>query len=512
MKQREHQTLLNQAVQNRNSVTKELFDFEGEGQKIFTERAGKRSRMKELLNQQKSSIESFRASTRNLELSKKNLRRMSTALERTEAQIKVLKDEKGTEIRSKLSPTEQEELEKIMEDISDVTNVLGKAKKSRLMAESEKSMIEDRLNTYLLKKKDDLSTKLTDMRAASNLGDQLEAVTAEREEAKEMLDEAKAKYAKLEKALDDAESNFRKLDEQINKDKEKLVYLEREFQEASKSNESRKSSQNTLQERISEADVQIKELGALPEKKIIAMYMEMSKSQLMKKLSITNGKLKKFTNVNKKALDEYQNFTDQKAKLIDRKKSQDDGKRAIEKLIDHLDAKKVDAIDRTFKSVEKQFKDVFKEIVPTGEANFEMIKNPKFEPKTDGSEKYQGVNLRVTFDSAKSPIQTNTLLSGGQQTCVALALILAIQRADPSPFYLFDEIDAALDQRYRTNIANVIKTQSQNTQFICTTFRPEMLEVCTRFFGVTYKNKVSHVRMVSKEDAGAIIREDEQQI
>merc|ERR1719204_187765 len=226
MKQREHQTLLNQAVQNRNSVTKELFDFEGEGQKIFTERAGKRSRMKELLNQQKSSIESYRASTRNLELSKKNLRRMSTALERTEAQIKVLKDEKGTEIRSKLSPTEQEELEKIMEDISDVTNVLGKAKKSRLMAESEKSMIEDRLNTYLLKKKDDLSTKLTDMRAASNLGDQLEAVTAEREEAKEMLDEAKAKYAKLEKALDDAESNFRKLDEQINKDKEKLVYLE----------------------------------------------------------------------------------------------------------------------------------------------------------------------------------------------------------------------------------------------------------------------------------------------
>merc|ERR1719204_1953996 len=141
MKQREHQTLLNQAVQNRNSVTKELFDFEGEGQKIFTERAGKRSRMKELLNQQKSSIESYRASTRNLELSKKNLRRMATTLERTEVQIKVLKDEKGTEIRSKLSSQEQEELE---------------------------------------------------------------TVKAEREEAKETLDDAKAKYAKLEKALDDA--------------------------------------------------------------------------------------------------------------------------------------------------------------------------------------------------------------------------------------------------------------------------------------------------------------------
>jgi len=510
-KQREHQHLLDQAMRERSGVTKELFDFEGEGQKIFTERAGKRSRMRELLNQKKSANESIRASSRNLELAKKSLRQMVMTLERTEAQIKVLTDEKKTKIRSKLSTLEQKELAKLMEEICTVSEALGDAKKSRLSAESEKSLVVDRLNTYLLKKRDDLSTKLTDMRAASNLADNLEAATSEGQEAKEQLDDTKAKYAKLEKALDAAETKFRKLDELIIKDKESLVYLEREFQEASKSSESLKSNQNTLRERVVEAEAHIKELGALPEKNIIAAFKEMNKSQLMKKLSMANGKLKKFNNVNKKALDEYQNFTHQKAKLIDRKKSQDDGKRAIEKLIEHLDAKKADAIDRTYKSVEKQFKHVFQEIVPTGEAFFEMIKNPKFEPKIDGSEKYQGVNLRVTFDKAKFPIQTNTLLSGGQQTCVALALILAIQRADPSPFYLFDEIDAALDQRYRTNIANVIKAQSQDTQFVCTTFRPEMLEVCTRFFGVTYKNKVSHVRMVSKEDAVNIIREDEQQ-
>jgi hypothetical protein len=40
-------------------------------------------------------------------------------------------------------------------------------------------------------------------------------------------------------------------------------------------------------------------------------------------------------------------------------------------------------------------------------------------------------------------------LSGGQKTLVALALIFAIQRCDPAPFYLFDEIDAALDPQYR---------------------------------------------------------------
>ena len=40
-------------------------------------------------------------------------------------------------------------------------------------------------------------------------------------------------------------------------------------------------------------------------------------------------------------------------------------------------------------------------------------------------------------------------LSGGQKTLVALAFILAIQRCDPAPFYLFDEVDAALDADYR---------------------------------------------------------------
>jgi structural maintenance of chromosome 3 (chondroitin sulfate proteoglycan 6) len=46
-------------------------------------------------------------------------------------------------------------------------------------------------------------------------------------------------------------------------------------------------------------------------------------------------------------------------------------------------------------------------------------------------------------------------LSGGQETVVALALIFAIQRCDPAPFYLFDEIDAALDPQYRTAVASI---------------------------------------------------------
>lgn len=46
-------------------------------------------------------------------------------------------------------------------------------------------------------------------------------------------------------------------------------------------------------------------------------------------------------------------------------------------------------------------------------------------------------------------------LSGGQKTVVSLALIFAVQKCDPAPFYLFDEIDAALDTEYRTAVGSI---------------------------------------------------------
>ena len=52
-------------------------------------------------------------------------------------------------------------------------------------------------------------------------------------------------------------------------------------------------------------------------------------------------------------------------------------------------------------------------------------------------------------------------LSGGQKSVVALTLILALQQCDPAPFYLFDEVDAALDVEYRRALANLIATQAK---------------------------------------------------
>ena len=130
---------------------------------------------------------------------------------------------------------------------------------------------------------------------------------------------------------------------------------------------------------------------------------------------------------------------------------------------------------------------------------------------TSFSEKYSGVKIKVSFGQGETMQMKQ--LSGGQKTVVAVALIFAIQRCDPMPFYLFDEIDAALDPQYRTAVAHMIKSQAVGkTQFICTTFRPEIVKEATCIQGVSHSHKVSTVQKVNLEEALNFVGDDTQQV
>jgi ABC-type polar amino acid transport system ATPase subunit len=85
--------------------------------------------------------------------------------------------------------------------------------------------------------------------------------------------------------------------------------------------------------------------------------------------------------------------------------------------------------------------------------------------------------VRIAFTRGSETMSLKQL-SGGQKTLVALALIFAIQRCDPAPFYLFDEIDAALDPQYRTAVAKLLRKQANDERnpamFLVTTFHPQV--------------------------------------
>jgi structural maintenance of chromosome 3 (chondroitin sulfate proteoglycan 6) len=68
---------------------------------------------------------------------------------------------------------------------------------------------------------------------------------------------------------------------------------------------------------------------------------------------------------------------------------------------------------------------------------------------------------------------------------------------------IFDEVDANLDAQYRTAVAGLLDSISKDagTQFICTTFRPEIVHIADKCYGVTFRNKTSYIDCVPTDDA-----------
>ena len=84
-------------------------------------------------------------------------------------------------------------------------------------------------------------------------------------------------------------------------------------------------------------------------------------------------------------------------------------------------------------------------------------------------------------------------LSGGEQTLVALSLIFAIQELKPYYFYIFDEIDAALDKRNSERLAGLLKKYMQKGQYIVISHNDEVIANSTNLYGVSMSEGVSKI-------------------
>ncbi|MEG1743561.1 MAG: hypothetical protein RR246_05280, partial [Clostridia bacterium] len=86
-------------------------------------------------------------------------------------------------------------------------------------------------------------------------------------------------------------------------------------------------------------------------------------------------------------------------------------------------------------------------------------------------------------------IKSISLLSGGEQSFAAIALYLALQKINPAPFCIFDEIESALDDVNLIRFVDYVKTQCEHTQYIMITHRRGTMERADTLYGVTMHEK-----------------------
>lgn len=449
----------------------------------------------------------------------------NAVLAKTRAEIAVdqerivtLKQEKGTTLDSQLDDDSRLELTNLTEEIAELQPQIVKIGQEQAEMVRHKGRIERQLSLNL-EKQEKKQQRVLEEFAMADHQQQLEAKQDELATMKATIEETTAQHTLLEETL---QTKIREAQE-ISTSLDEAKAEERRRMSTDADNDKRL--EKILNKRAIHLEKQeelvrrIRDLGALP--KDFARYSSISLKSLYKQLAGVNKKLKdpKYRQVNKKALDQYVSFSEQRDALVSRKGDQDSADQAILDLVQVLDGQKDEAIERTFKQVSMYFSQVFSELVPGGRGTLVMQKRDLIdtpEEDSEGSddddgvatvsrhgriEQYVGVAVRVTFTGKSDETHLLQQLSGGQRTIVALALIFAIQRCDPAPFYLFDEIDAALDAAHRTAVADMIYKLKENAQFIVTTFRPEMLQKADRFYGVTFKNKVSKIATVTQEHA-----------
>ncbi|KAL5126582.1 Structural maintenance of chromosomes protein 3 [Glycine soja] len=440
-------------------------------------------------------------------------------IEQLNASIAMKNAEMGTELIDHLTPEEKKLLSDLNPEIKDLKEKLVACKTDRIETEARRAELDTNLTTNLRRRKQELEAVISSVDADSLVAD-AESKQQELSDAKILVDDATGQLRSVTESINDRTRQIKKIKDELNKLKSLEDEYERKLQEDAKELEQLQSKKNTYAAKEEEYAKKIRELGPLTSDAFEA-YRRRNIKDLHKMLHRCNEQLQQFSHVNKKALDQYINFTEQREELQKRQAELDAGDEKIKELISVLDQRKDESIERTFKGVARHFREVFSELVQGGHGHLVMMKKKDGDHDDDEDEdgpreanpegrveKYIGVKVSFT---GQGETQSMKQLSGGQKTVVALTLIFAIQRCDPAPFYLFDEIDAALDPQYRTAVGNMIRRLADiaNTQFITTTFRPELVKVADKIYGVTHKNRVSRVNVVSKEDALEFIEHDQ---
>ncbi|KAJ3311366.1 Structural maintenance of chromosomes protein 3 [Boothiomyces sp. JEL0838] len=415
-------------------------------------------------------------------------------------QIENCQSEIGTPLRKTLAPNEVQRLSELPNIIADAKSIMSKLTQSRIEIETEKNVLELSITENLQLRLSEINQKVDALQIDQNETMTNDSYNQKLDYIAKQKDDLIKKLNSLEQEQEDLNESSEARAEELEKSKaaqrEDTLAME-QHQRAMDKFLTRKA---VLLQKKDVAQNHIRDLGVLPED-AFEKYVDREDKYLLKQLHKVNETLKNYQHVNKKAYEQYLNFEKQREQLQDRKAELDESASSIEKLISTLDQRKNEAIEQTFEQVATNFQEVWQKLVPegTGELSQEITQMTQSQVLENQMEHYVGVSLNVSFQPGQNLRMPQ--LSGGQKSLVALALIFAIQKCDPAPFYLFDEIDAALDTQYRTSVASMINELCENAQFIATTFRPELLEHAENYYGVTFMSRVSKIQSITKSQA-----------
>ena len=197
-------------------------------------------------------------------------------------------------------------------------------------------------------------------------------------------------------------------------------------------------------------------------------------------ISQIEDEIKSLPPLNANAPASYASVSEGYRSMSERKNSLEQERNRIVSFIEDVEKDKRQVYLNAFDTVDTEIRAIFGKM-SKGNAWLEL----EDEDDVFGS----GITYMVQFPG--KPKRISTAISGGEKTLAAIVFVLALQKLNPSPFYLFDEVDAHLDAPNSEILANILEERSQNSQFIMVSLKEFVVQKAGLVYGVYPKNGTS---------------------
>lgn len=302
-------------------------------------------------------------------------------------------------------------------------------------------------------------------------------------EISNVLKEKTELLAKKEVQAQDLQAKFKKLFEE--RDKLQQDVQDKGFETNEKQDEARQIEDQINLLRIGKAkldaeiEVILGELNEFSDVESIQASMQVLEERLIK----TKEALQQIGSINMRALEMYEDMkkeydiVQEKVNLLEKEKSD------ILMIIAEIDKKKKTSFMKTFRAINELFTSNFAQLYSKGVAYLEI----------DNKEDIFAGGISIVVKLAKGKYFDVTSLSGGEQTLVALSLLFSIQEHKPYHFYVFDEIDAALDKRNSERLSGLLNQYMKSGQYIVITHNDAIIMNSNLLYGVSMHDGISKV-------------------
>jgi chromosome segregation protein len=204
------------------------------------------------------------------------------------------------------------------------------------------------------------------------------------------------------------------------------------------------------------------------------------REELATKLERLERRREALGSVNPLAKEEYEREKEQLAELAEQRTDLEHSLTELEQLRNDL----AETVDRrfaeTFAAVRDHFADVAATLFPGGEGRLRLT-----EPELDGEDEEVESGIEIELRPAGKRVTRLSLLSGGEKALGAISFLFALFLARPHPFYLLDEVEAALDDTNIGRFVELLRRYAEQAQFIVVTHQKRTMEAADVLYGVT---------------------------